>query len=375
MAEPFKNLFNETMIAAMGDHFHRVDPGFDRDGFCAHACDGLNDLELKARSNHIRTALQHYLPEDFHDACALMVAALHPVDNAPIGDMAMDEQGIRGWPIMPMADFVAQNGLQHFDYSLDVLAGMTKRFSAEFAIRPFFLQDWQQTLKKATDWARDDNLHLRRLASEGSRPRLPWGLQIPQFVEDPTPLLPLLELLRDDVEEYVRRSVANNLNDIAKDHPDTVARLATKWLKNAGRDRTRLVKHACRSLVKQGHGPTLKALGYGPAKVKVSTISLAETTIELGQAVEFKCEIYSLTRSKQPLIIDFIIHHQRANGTQSAKVFKWKTVELAAGQTLQLTKKHSMKPVTTRSYYAGTHGISVQINGKTFAHTTFELQL
>ena len=219
MAEPFKNFFNATMIGQIGDHLARVDPGFDNTAFSAIACAGLEPLELKARSNHIRQALEKTLPDNFRESCELIIAALHPVDDSPIGDMAMDDQGIRGWPIMPIADYVAENGMQEFDYSLDVLGHLTRRFSAEFAIRHFFLKDWQRTLDKAFAWSKHDNVHLRRLASEGSRPLLPWGLKLTGFVDDPSPLLPLLEGLKNDPDEYVRRSVANNLNDIAKHHP------------------------------------------------------------------------------------------------------------------------------------------------------------
>ena len=375
MAEPFKNFFNATMIGQIGDHLARVDPDFDNTAFSAIACAGLEPLELKARSNHIRQALEKTLPDNFRESCELIIAALHPVDDSPIGDMAMDDQGIRGWPIMPIADYVAENGMQEFDYSLDVLGHLTRRFSAEFAIRHFFLKDWQRTLDKAFAWSKHDNVHLRRLASEGSRPLLPWGLKLTGFVDDPSPLLPLLEGLKNDPDEYVRRSVANNLNDIAKHHPDTVATLAKSWLVDADRDTQRLVRHACRTLIKQGHPPTLAALGYGSPKVKIEKFALKNAQVKTGQSIEFECEITSSSNKEQPLIIDYIVHHQRANGTTSPKVFKWKTLDLAASKIIKLSKKHSMKPVTTRVYYPGTHTLDLQINGEVMASTNFELSL
>ena len=149
MPEPFKNFFNPKMIAQMGDHLARADSNFDRDAFVQMACDGLEPLELRQRSDHIRDALIETLPEDFRGACKIMTDALHPVDDSELSDMAMDETGIRGWPIMPMADVVAHRGLDDFDFAMDVLADMTRRFSAEFAIRPFFNHDWQAALAKA----------------------------------------------------------------------------------------------------------------------------------------------------------------------------------------------------------------------------------
>ncbi len=375
MPEPFKNAFNPTMIARMGRHLGQANNRFDVDNFVEIACDGLETLELKQRSNQIRDALLQTLPSDHRNACQTMVDALHPVDDSQLGNMAMDDIGIRGWPIMPMAEVVGARGLKDFDFSLDVLAELTKRFSAEFAIRPFFNHDWRAALDKAMVWAGDGNFHVRRLASEGSRPRLPWGLQITQFVADPSPLLPLLESLKNDPEEYVRRSVANNINDIAKDHPDIVADLAGRWMQGADKNTTRMVRHACRTLIKKGHAPTLSALGYSKPEIGVDGFNIKTPQVKLGSSLEFEVDVTSKSKKDQPLIIDFAIHYQRANGQLSPKVYKWKALQLKAGKTLSMARKQTIRQITTRVFYAGTHGLEVQINGQKVAEGSFELVL
>ena len=373
MPEPFKNAFNPQMITVMGTHFQRVAPTFDKQRFVDSAITGLDELELKQRATHIRKALEETLPADFTRACKLMVNALHPASDIDLSGTVMDEDGIRGWAIMPMAEYVSEHGLDDFETSLETLRELTTRFSAEFAIRFFFISNTQHTLTHLERWTRDENYHVRRLASEGSRPRLPWALRLPEFVADPTPVVALLEVLKDDPEEYVRRSVANNLNDIAKDHPDLVADIARRWLKNASPARKKLVKHACRTLIKQGHAKTLEAFGYSEPILSVGEITLKSSTVELGSHLEFEVSITSDAPSNQPLIIDYVIHHQKANGTTSPKVFKWKTLDLPAGKSLTISKKHTLKPITTRVYYAGQHQVEIQINGKSFGKADFDL--
>jgi len=373
MPEPFKNLFNPALIARMGDHLLAAHADFDRDAFVAAASDGLDRLELKERSAQIQAALDKSLPSDFRTACGVMLASLSPKTDEDWQAEDIETLGISGWAVMPMAEVVAARGLDDFDFAMGVLAEMTKRFTSEFAVRPFLIADPLRGLRIARKWAGDDNYHVRRLASEGTRPRLPWGLRLQSFVQDPKPLLPLLTQLRDDPSEYVRRSVANSLNDIAKDHPDLIAGVAADWLSNAPKDRMRLVKHACRTLIKAGHAPTLAALGYGPAAVDVSPIVLEAPVVNMGGALEFSVTVASHAKTAQPLIIDYVIHHRKANGGTTPKTFKWKVMELGAGKSATLSKKHAIKPITTRVYYAGQHAVEVQINGQSYGEAKFEL--
>ncbi len=376
MPEPFKNFFNPTMIGQMAGHLQRQSRAFEARRFVTLATDGLEALELKQRSDHILAALEQTLPQEFVDATNLLVDALHPEDGVDLSGQIMDDQGIRGWGVMPMAEYVARHGLDHFDFSMDALREMTKRSSSEFAVRPFIAHDQERAMHHVARWATDASYHVRRLASEGSRPRLPWGMRLNSFVEDPSPLLPVLETLKDDPEEYVRRSVANNLNDIAKDHPDLVASMASRWLAGEpSRDRQRLVRHACRTLIKQGHKAAMEAFGYGEPLVSLGTLTLDVDKIRVGEAVTINAELRSESDSTQELVVDYLVHHQRANGATSPKVFKWKTVTLPSRDSIALKKKHAMRPVTTRTYYPGTHAIEIQVNGQSLGSREFDLSL
>ncbi|WP_419910815.1 DNA alkylation repair protein [Hoeflea sp.] len=376
MPEPFKNFFNAELIAAMAGHLAQQSENFDAKSFKKHALDGLDDLELKQRSSQITDALCGALPEDFKSACATLTGALHPEDDVDLSELTTDTHGLRGWAVLPMADFVSRKGMDDFDHSLDVLKEMTKRMSAEFAVRPFIAADPERAMRHVKLWASDKNYHVRRLASEGIRPRLPWGMRLNNFVDDPGPILPVLEMLKDDPQEYVRRSVANNLNDIAKDHPDLVAEIAGKWLAGGpDKNRQRLVRHACRSLVKAGHRPTLQALGYGAAEVTLERFSLDRDAVRLGETVLISADIRSTSTSDQDVIVDYVVHHQKANGKTSPKVFKWKTLRLAAGEQTIMEKKHPMRPVTTRTYHPGQHAIEIQANGQSLGKRDFRLDL
>ena len=270
--EPFKNVFNPEMIAFMAQHLESAAPGFDGGHFCKLAAKGLAKNELKQRSQQITAALESTLPSDFQKACALMLAALAPESADTEFQPEIDQTGIRGWALMPMADYVARHGQGDAEFGLEVLREFTKRFSSEFAVRPFLQASPETALAQIKVWTRDPSVHVRRLASEGTRPRLPWGIRLTAFDADPKPLLPILEALKDDPAEYVRRSVANNLNDIAKVHPDLVAGIAKKWLKDATPERKRLVRHACRTLIKQGHPATLAAFGYTEPELEINCL-------------------------------------------------------------------------------------------------------
>lgn len=374
MPEPFKNFFNPKMIAQMGEHLARCDRDFDCDTFLEQATSGLEALELKQRSNHILAALESTLPGDFTAAGNLLVAALHPEDGVDLSGQTMDDRGIRGWAVMPMADYVARHGLDHLDFSMGVLKEMTKRSSSEFAVRPFLDSDPVDAMRHVRDWAEDDNYHVRRLASEGTRPRLPWGMRLTKFVTDPSPILPVLERLKDDPEEYVRRSVANSLNDIAKDHPDLVSAIAGKWLAGTpDGNRKRLVRHACRTLIKRGDKATLAALGYAEPQVSLASLDLDADTVLFGEKLNLSAQLHSETDRAQDLVIDYVVHHRKANGETSPKVFKWKTLTLAGRGVTHLEKSHAFKPITTRTYYGGAHAVEIQINGIPFGRAEFEL--
>jgi 3-methyladenine DNA glycosylase AlkC len=359
-------------VRCIGSHVAQHHSGFDRLGFEADILAELEDLELKQRAGLIARHLDRHLPRDLSSRFAILQAMLHPMTEIAF-DRGSDERGIRGWGMMPLGMVVAASGLDDFDASFALLKEMTKRATAEFDVRPFLAQDQERSLAIMTPWVKDKSVHVRRLVSEGTRPRLPWGMRLQALVADPTPTLPLLEALKDDPEDYVRRSVANHLNDIAKDHPDLVAGIAKSWLKDADKPREKLVRHACRSLIKQGHTATLEAFGLNPPEIRVEGPQILTSDVAYGEAVGFNVELVSTSSHPQDLVLDYLIHFKKANGTLAPKVFKWTKLTLAPGERLTLSRSHAIRPITTRVYYGGTQAVSLRINGQDFGFSEFEL--
>lgn len=375
MPEALKHLFSAVVIKEMGAQLSIHDVNFDEDGFVEQATKNLASLELKQRSDQICSALHTHLPNDFAKAGPILLNSLAPVTLNQNTD-SICQQGISGWPIMPLNTYVGLYGLAHFDLSMQLLKEMTKRFSSEFGIRYFLNSEPEKTLQTMLTWAQDDNYHVRRLASEGSRPRLPWAMQLPRFIADPKPIIALLCVLKDDPEEYVRRSVANSLNDIAKDHPELVADIASEWLKGASKYREKLVKHACRTLLKQGNQKALAAFGFAPVAIEDARLSVNKKVLSMGEGITFSLTLSAPTGTQaRKLMIDYVIHHQKANGKTSPKVFKWKTITLQPNEAVALSKCHQFKPITTRVYHSGEHAIEVLVNGLAVAKVAFELSI
>jgi 3-methyladenine DNA glycosylase AlkC len=372
--EPLKNLISPDLVGWIATHLARHQRGFDRDAFVTAILTALPGLELKERAQLIADHLHAELPADLPARFKVIRDMLHPEEDASM-DRQSDDQGLRGWAMMPLCAVVGQHGSREFEAALDLLKEMTKRFSSEFDVRYFLLADQDRALDVMRGWVADPNRHVRRLVSEGTRPRLPWAMRLPALVADPAPILPLLLALRDDEEEYVRRSVANSLNDIAKDHPDRIAALAVEWLQGAGPSRVRLLKHACRSLIKDGHPVVMRAFGLKPPEVELVSLELAPRKLRLGQTLDVTARLRSTGTAPQAIMIDYVLHLCRANGSLSKKVFKWKTATLAPGETLSLGRSHAIVPITTRRYYSGTHAISLRINGVDSGYAEFLLQV
>ena len=372
--EPFKNWFSPGMAQGIAANLARVSDQFDEVIFTNAALKGLDKLELKQRSEQFSMAIEAAMSGSFEENVSAMLSALHPNKTAGISEMRTDDTGLAGWALMPITAYIARNGLDTPEFSLRALREMTMRSSSEFDVRPFLRDHPALTLNVVKTWAQDENVHVRRLASEGSRPRLPWGIRLHGLVEDPSPLLPILTALRDDPSEYVRRSVANNLNDIAKDHPDLVAGLALDWLVDASPERKRLVKHACRTLIKQGHAGALAAFGFTTPDLLKCEVSVGAEAFNVGDTMDISLSL-SARGGPQRLLIDYVIHFMRANGRLSPKVFKWTEITLAQGENLMLNKAHKYRKVTTRKDYPGLQRLTVQINGQDMGGPEFELSL
>jgi 3-methyladenine DNA glycosylase AlkC len=375
MAEALKHLINAGTVRETARHLRRAWPGFDTRRFEALALDGLEALEFKARARHLAGALAHTLPEDYATAADVIEAALAPAaHDEDLGALKLGDQGLAGWAVWPLAEYVALRGLDEPVRALKTLRELTQRFTAEFAIRPFIERHPELAFEALAAWARDPNLHVRRLASEGSRPRLPWGLQLKGLIADPTPTLPLLTALQDDASEYVRRSVANHLNDIARDHPAVFAAWLEEHLPGASTQRRALLKHASRTLIKRGDARVLKAWGLGQRYKGEATLGLSRKRIVLGESLELAVTLVSSTSRAQKLVIDYAVHHVKANGTTVPKVFKGWSVELPARGSLDLRKLHAVRPISTRAYYPGRHEVDLRINGAIVARAFFDLK-
>lgn len=354
----FKHAFDAVAVARIADHFADADATFDRERFVAHAIDGLDALELKARVAHIAAALRQVLPHDVEEALACVRAALPP---AIVGETEVAAKMY----VWPLCHFVEAYAVEVPDAALPTLHALTKRFSAEFAIRPFLIQHPEATFAALRSWVDDPDVHVRRLVSEGTRPLLPWGQRLDALRTDPSPTLPLLEALRADPSAYVRRSVANHLNDIAKDHPALVVDTCAAWWEErpSDPDRQSLVKRALRTLVKRGDPAALAVLGFGPPSVDVPPLVLSSRRVAVGDALTFSTVIASTAEDEQRLLVDYVIHFQKKNGTTSPKVFKGGELTLSAGDARSFERTQSFREVTTRRLYSGRHGVQLQING------------
>lgn len=367
MAEPLKNQFGENILRIIGEELHRTSQAFDRDLFESTVREGFDDLELMPRAWKIADAMSIALPQDFEEACPILLESL----GAPLD--STDSYGPTPFKYLPHTLFIARYGLAHFDLSMKAQYELTQRFTAEFSIRPFLENYPEQTLNVLRGWASDDNPHVRRLVSEGTRPRLPWAPRLRRFQEDPTPVIELLELLKDDSIRYVTRSVANNLNDIGKDHPDTLYSIARRWLKDAPDERTWLVKHALRSAIKRKEKGALTVLGFGEA-VDCDILNADITPhIQLGDQVTISFDLKNPTEEHIDALVDLQIHFVKANQSSSPKVFKLKTFRLAPNECVSVTKRIRVAPMTTRKHYPGQHHVDVIINGTPRAVGAFTL--
>ncbi|MGQ2980500.1 MAG: DNA alkylation repair protein [Polaromonas sp.] len=370
MAEPLVNQYGADVPKAIARMISAVFPAFDARKFVADALNGYDDLALMPRGKHMARALQRHLPPDYPTAIAILLASLDQPHGRDPG------LTLGSFLYLPHTLFVAEFGLDHFEESMRAQHALTQRFTAEFSIRAFFQHHEAATLARFRQWASDPSEHVRRLVSEGSRPRLPWASRLPAFQKNPAPVIELLDLLKDDPALYVRRSVANNLNDIGKDHPDVLAATAKKWLKGASDERRWIVQHALRSAVKRGEAGALEVLGFGKsAEVEVSDARITPKRVVMGEKVNIAFDITNTSTRPQRVLVDFCIHYVKASGKSSAKVFKLKVLDLASGEKARLAKTVSTAEMTTRKHHAGKHRVEVLLNGQARGLGAFELVL
>jgi 3-methyladenine DNA glycosylase AlkC len=360
MGEPLKNHFGAEIPRRIAGMISSIWPELNTTEFVADALRGYEPLELKQRAAHIAQVMRRHLPHDFAEAADILLASLGPKLEGTEGF------GMAPFLYLPHVIYVAEHGVDHFEESMRLQYELTQRFSAEYSIRTFLERHPRQTLARLREWTNDPSPHVRRLVSEGTRPRLPWAGRLRDFQRDPAPVLELLELLKDDRELYVRRSVANNLNDIGKDHPKLLGEIARRWLTDASEERRWVVRHALRSAVKRGEGNALAAMGYGSAaRVAVGRVRITPKRAAIGGSVTISFEITNVSARSQQVLVDFRIHFVKANGKAQPKVFKLKEVALAPRASARLGKRVSLAEMTTRKHYPGKHTVDVVVNGQT----------
>ncbi|MGA8892019.1 MAG: DNA alkylation repair protein [Anaeromyxobacteraceae bacterium] len=358
MAPELKHFFDARVVGSVADDLRRVHRSLDREAFLAECLDGLGELELLARAWRIAEVMHRHLPARFPAAARVIVASLGP----PLG--SADTFGMEPFRHLPHVFYVSRHGLDHFEPSMAALRELTRRFTSEYGIRPFLERHPARTLERLRTWARDPDVHVRRLVSEGTRPRLPWAPRLRALQADPAPGLALLELLRDDPERYVQRSVANHLNDVGKDHPGLLVETCRRWSVDASPGRRWIVGHALRSLVKKGDRGALAVLGFGKAApFRVEKVRLAPRRVRVGGRLTFSLDLVNPSRRPASLLVDYAVHFVKAPGEARPKVFKLRRVELPAGGRVALRGTVSFAPMTTRRHHPGRHRIDLLVNG------------
>lgn len=360
MPEPLKNMVGDQVVEELAERFSTA-TGLDTGAFARALKAELPALELKPRIEAIARRIDHLLPDDYPAALQRVV------------QVAKQDPPIEGFAAWPLCTYVEIFGLAHPEESLAAMEHLTKRASCEFAVRPYLREHWELAYAKLEEFTRHPCADVRRLASEGMRPRLPWGASVARLGSDFGPGLALLERLRHDESETVRRSVANHLNDVSKSSPELAVATVERWSAEPKTDQ-RMLRHALRTLVKQGHPGALQALGYdSQAAVTVDHFSVSPAQVAMGDHITLEARITSTGTRSQRLVVDFIIHHITKSGQPSPKTFKWKTLELEAGESVTLTKRRLIQMATTRTYYAGTHLVQLQIAGELVAASSFDV--
>jgi 3-methyladenine DNA glycosylase AlkC len=370
MADQLKTFFSPALVRRLAESIRSVHPTFDSKAFVWSATRGLDELELLDRGKHIATTLARHLPTDYAEAVAILLRSLGPAHETD----ELIGAGMAPFFYYPHTVFVAEHGFDHFDLSMQAQHELTRRFSAEGSIRPFIAHDPERTLAQLKAWTRDPNAHVRRLVSEGTRLRLPWAMRVSWLDQHPERVVELLELLKDDPATLVRRSVANNLNDLGKVHPALLAQTCERWLKDATPDRRALVEHALRSAVKRGDQRALQLLGYGrKPSVSIENVSFSPKRVSIGGRVTMTFDVRSTARVEQELLIDVAVHFVKASGKPSRKVFKLKRVKLAPRDRIELQLTVSLAVHTTRKPQPGKHNVDVIVNGSVFPGRAFEV--
>lgn len=360
MAERLKDMFfTEASVNALADTIKSRHGRFNRKKFVQLVFDDtFKEMELKQMMRHTTECLRQTMPKSYKQAVRILMKV------AP---------KVKGFEAMCLPDYIELYGLDDWDLSLEALACFTKYSSSEFAIRPFIKKDAKRAMAFMMKLADDPDHKVRRFASEGCRPRLPWSMALPQFKKDPSPILPVLEKLKDDESEFVRKSMANNLNDISRDHPKLVLDLCEKW--HGKSDRTDwIIKHACRTMLKAGDKRAMLLFGFGdPKHIAVDKFKLQKKSLAIGDQLQFSFVLNVETRKACKVRLEYIVYFAKPSGKAGKKVFKITENTYQPGEHT-FTRKHSFADMSTRKHHLGKHEIAIVVNGVEKAKETVRLR-
>lgn len=350
MAELLKDsLFSNENVKALSGKVKKFFPQFDEQKFLAQVFDSnWKNLELKQRMRHITIILNNQMNLSYKKSIKVL------------NKISEEYSGFAG---MVLSDFVEVYGLDDFETSKKALKKFTSCCSSEFAVRPFIIKYGSKMMEEMYDWSCDSNHHVRRLASEGCRSRLPWGIALPEFKKDPAPVIPILEKLKNDSSEYVRKSVANNLNDISKDNPEIVLDIAENWYGNS-KNTDWIVKHGLRTLLKKGNKRALELFGVSKKiNFDVKNIRVSKSKIKINSEMEFGFEVVNKEKSETNFRVEYQIDFMKSNGKLSGKIFKISEITLKPDESKRFEKSFLFVNRTTRKLYPGKHIVSIIVNG------------
>lgn len=334
-------------------------PAFDGERFTAGLDAELRPHELMARVGLLADRLAEVLPDEFADAAGVLWRAV-------------ESDTFTGWMVLPCGSYVADAGLAYPDAALPLLAGLTPRWSSEYAIRPFIEHHGVLTYVHLKRWASDPDEHVRRLVSEGTRPRLPWASRLRGLMADPSPNIELLDQLAGDPSEYVRRSVANHLNDISKDHPELAVDIARRWMQHG---HEWVVRHGLRSLVKDGDLEAMALLGVATdAHIRLMDLRAEPESVPVGGEITLTFVLELDDAAPAEAIVDYRVHYAGANGTRRPRVFKLTRRKLEPGKQEAVSRRHAFKQVSTRRIYPGRHSVDIWVNGKVLGSTDVDVR-
>lgn len=364
MSETFllKNRYHEDFFELLCSDFQEERSDFPKGAFLSKTIGAADwsELELKDRMRRIRQALHEVVALPFREMVALFKKVIVKQEGLELEYLFFN-------------DYVSEYGLEEWEVSMDALAFFTPYSTAEFAIRPFIIQDEKRTMIRMNEWSKDENHHIRRLATEGCRSRLPWGMALKSFKKDPSAVLPILARLRNDESEYVRRSVANNLNDIVKDNPEIVLEIGERW-KGESKETDWVVKHAFRTLLKQGNTRALMLFAYGdPKEIRIENMTVESAEIHIGDDQYFNFELVVKEGEAVNARLEYAVAYVKKSGSISRKVFKVSEGKYESGRHAY-RRKQRFQDFTTRKHYPGQHHIYLIVNGIEKASVSFELK-